>query len=92
MAGCMQAAVDLFFDTYIDVTLKQKTYEVEKISGEMVFLSFSRTAESAGAVDGWGPKEMSLLSRQVCDNIAIMLNQIEERAPWQRLSLHARVV
>ena len=77
MAGCMQTVVDLFSDTYRHVILKHKTYEVEKISGEMLFLPFSRTAESAGALDGWSPKEISLLSRQVCDKIAIMLNQIE---------------
>lgn len=40
MVGCMQTVVDLFFDTYRHVILKQRTYEVETISGEMVFLLF----------------------------------------------------
>ena len=43
----------------------------------MVHASFSRTRESAGALDGWSPKELSLLSYKAYGHIAI---------------LHARVV
>lgn len=38
------------------------------------------------------PKELSFLSNTVCDKVAIMLNQIEGRAPWPRPATHARVV
>ena len=54
--------------------------------------AFGRTAESAGALDGWNPKELSLLYLTIYCHIATLLNQIEEGAPWPRSSTHARVV
>lgn len=58
----------------------------------MVYESFSRTAESAGALDAWHPKELSLFSKLLCGKVADMLNQIEEGAQWPRSSIHVRVV
>ena len=52
----------------------------------------SQTPESAGALDGWSPKELSLLSKNVCGHIAVMLNLIEKGAAWPRSALHARVM
>ena len=91
--GCISTAVDTFLDTYCGVFLKRKPFEVAaKITGEMVQASFSRTAESAGALDGWSPQELSLLSLAAYCHIATRLDQIEEGAPWPRTSTHARVV
>ena len=72
--GCITKAVDLFLDTYCDVIYKRKPFEVAKITGEMVQASFGRTAESAGALDGWSPKELSYLSLASYGHIATMLN------------------
>ena len=47
----------------------------------MVQASFCRTAESAGALDGWSPKELSLPSLAVYCHIATLHGQIEEGAP-----------
>ena len=58
----------------------------------MVQESFTETKESAGAVDGWSPKELSLLSLKLYGSIATMLNQIEAGAPWPKSALHARIV
>ena len=58
----------------------------------MVYASPTRTKESAGALDGWMPKELSLLSFQTCEHIATMLNQIEAGASWPRSATHARIV
>ena len=80
--GCMTKAADAFLDTYCDVIFKRKPFEVAKITGEMVQASFSRTAESAGALDGWRPKEISYLSLVIYGHIATMLDQIEMGAPW----------
>ena len=90
--GCITKVVDSFLDTYCGVILKKKPFGVAKITGAMVQASFSRTAESAGALDGWSPKELSLLSLTVYCHIATLLDQIEEGAPWPRTSTHARVV
>jgi len=90
--GCITTAVDCFFNKYCGVISKTKPFEVEKMTGEMVQASFTRTAESAGALDGWSPKELSLLSLQIYCHIATLLDQIEEGAPWPRTTTHARVV
>ena len=90
--GCITSAIDIFLSKYCEVIAKNKPFVVNKISGEMVQNSFSRTAESAGALDGWSPKEFSLLSLQVYCHIATLLDQMEEGAPWPRTTTHARVV
>ena len=79
--GCITKAVDAFLGTYCDVIFKRKPFEVAKIMGGMMQASFSRTAESAGALDGWSPKELSYLSLAVYCHIATMLDQIEMGAP-----------
>ena len=89
--GCITNAVDYFLDTYCEDIFKRKPYGVDEITGEMVQASFGRTAESAGALDGWNPKELSLLSLTTYCHIATLLNQIEKGAPWPRSSTHARV-
>ena len=71
----------MFFNTYCQDISMNKPFEVDKITGQMVQASFSRTAESAGALDGWSPKELSLLSMKTYERIADLLNQIEEGAP-----------
>ena len=50
-----------------------------------------KTKDSAGALDGWSPKELSHLSLLTCDVIAVMLNQIEQGEPWARSAMHAIV-
>ena len=90
--GCIETAVDHFLGTYCSTVLKRKPYEVDDIIAEMVQESFSKTRESAGALDGWSPKELSLLSCNAYGHIAVLLDQIEKGAPWPRSSLHARVV
>ena len=90
--GCIDTAVDHFFDLYYSTIYKRKPFEVEDIAAEMVQDSFSRTKESAGALDGWSPKELSLLSFKAYWHIAILLDQIEKGAPWPKSSVHARVV
>ena len=71
--------------------MKQEVCEIKGIDGQMVYDSFSRTADSVGAMNGWRPKEMALLSRKVCEHVATMLKQIEEGAPWPRSAMHAKV-
>ena len=89
---CIETAVDQFLDMYCSTVFKRKPFEVEDITAEMVQDSFSRTRESAGPLHGCGPKELSLLSFKAYGHIAILLNQLEEGAPWPRSSVHARVV
>ena len=77
---------------YCSTVFKRKPFEVEDITAEMVQESFSRTHESAGALDGWSPKELSLLSFKTYGHIAVLLDQIEKGAPWPKSFVHARVV
>ena len=50
---------------------------VTDIIGEMVYESFRHTTESAGAMDGWHPRELAYLSREVCERVARMFKLIE---------------
>ena len=71
---------------------KQAPYQVEDITAEMVQESFAKTKESAGAMDGWSPKELGMLSLKAYARIAVLLKQIEGGAPWPKATLHARIV
>ena len=61
------------------------------LTGDRVFESFSRTAKSAGALDGWSLEELALLSRKAYHYVAILLNLVEEGNPWPTSCPHARV-
>ena len=61
------------------------------LMAKMVYDSFRWTKESAAALDGWSPKELSLLSLQACGHVADMLNQIEAGSPWPRSATHALI-
>ena len=92
IGGNVKDAIGTFLNTYNRYIAKPKHFQVRELTGQRVLESFSRTKESAGAMDGWAPKEMSLLSLATCTEIAILLNQVEEGAPWPASALHARVV
>ena len=77
MAGCIETAVQQILEAYTRFIYKAKMYEVPELTGERVRRSFAKTKDSAGALNGWSPKEMSLLSKGICDKIAILLNQVE---------------
>ena len=44
-----------------------------------------------GALDGWNPKELSILSAKAYAAIAVMLNQIGQGGKWPGSTTHARV-
>ena len=66
--------------------------EHKPLDGQMVYDSFRLIKESAAVLDGWSPKELSLLSLQACGNVADMLNHIEGGSPWPRSATHALIV
>ena len=65
---------------------------LDDLDVDTVYDSFRTTAKSAGALDGWQPKELAYFSRKLCGHIANMLNQIEQGRPWPTSTRHARVV
>lgn len=86
VAGCLDEKVDALLNLYGKYVLKATEHTVPDLT------AFTATKESAAAMDGWFPKEMSLLSPETCDRIATMLNQIEMGAPWPRSIAHTKVV
>ena len=84
--------MDNYFDKYVRYILKAVPFEVPGITGDRVYEAFSKTSMSAGAMYGWSPEELALLSKGVCYHIADMLNFIEDGSPWPRSSPHARAV
>ena len=67
-------------------------HQVERITASRLKEAFGKTAASAAAMDGWNPKEMAMLSTEVCRMSAEMLNLIEEGAEWPRPTTQAKVV
>ena len=88
---CIESTVEAFLDKYRRYIYMAPEFELQEITGQRVMESFARTKDSAGSMDGWTPKEMSLLSAKVYDKIAIMLNQIEKGAKWPQSATHAKV-
>ena len=91
MQGCIANATDKYLNIYCKYILRLPEVKVSPINGSRVFESFGKTKESASALDGWSPKELSLMSRQICGSIADMLNQIEAGSPWPRSANHALI-
>lgn len=92
VAGCLDEKVDVFLNLYGKYVLKAKEHTVPELTAQRVYDYFTATKESAAAMDGWYPKERSLLSLETSGCIATMLNQIEMGAPWPRSTAHAKVV
>ena len=62
MGGCINTAVDFFVEKYTSVIARFLEVEWQEIDAQMVYDLFAKTNESVGALDGWMPKELSLLS------------------------------
>ena len=92
IGGVVGKAIETYLHNYTRYITMRKTFEAPAITGQRVYEAFGKTEDSAGALDGWQPKEMSLLALEVCEEIATMLNQIEEGAEWPKSAMHARVV
>ena len=87
-------AINNFLEKYTKrpgVILKAEPFAVPKLTGERVGTTFRCIDESAGALDGWNPKELCILSPKAYEAIAVMLNQIEEGGKWPGSTTHARV-
>ena len=82
MEGCINTAVDKYLHLYRCHVVKMPEAELKAIDAQMVYASFRTIKESAGALDGWSPKELSLLSYKACGHIADMLNLVEAGSPW----------
>lgn len=79
----MEAGIAMFFSQpsrFVTHMIYMPEFEVPDIDGPMVCESFRDIAESAGAMDGWHPKELAYLSPTICGHIATMPRQIEEGA------------
>ena len=91
MSGCIEEAVDRYLSIYCKYVVKLPEAKLEPVDAHMVYNSVTRIKESAGALDGWSPKELSLLSLLACGHIANMFNQIEAGSPWPRSANHALI-
>ena len=91
MEGCIDEAVKKYLSIYCKYVVKMPEAELTEMDAQMVFDSFKATKESAGALDGWSPRELSLLSYKICGHIANMLKQIEGGARWPRSANHALI-
>ena len=84
-------AVNNYLHKYAKYILKAEAFTVEDLTGQRVQEFFSQIGDSAAAMDGWNPKELSLLSPKMYEAIATMLTQIEQGAPWPHSVVQAKV-
>lgn len=91
MQGSILKAIGDYLEIYSKYILRLPEAKIDLLDGPKVFDSFRQTKESAAALDGWSPKEFSLLSLQTCDNIADMFNPIEAGSPWPRSATHVLI-
>ena len=66
MQGCIVKAVEIYLETYSKYIFRMREVEIQPLDGPTVYESFCKIKESAAALDGWSPKELSLLSPQAC--------------------------
>ena len=98
MAGNIEKAVATFLSKYNEHIAKSPQFELPPLDAQTIYDSFRRIPESAAALDGWRPKELSMMSLKTCGHIADMLNNIEagprgrEPQPMPSLRIWRRMV
>ena len=71
----------IFLIKYNDHIAKSLEFELPLLDARTIYDSFRRIPDSAAAIDGWRPKELSMMSLKTCGHIADMLNNIEAGGP-----------
>lgn len=92
VASNLQATVARFFSMHAYFMMIQTEHQVSEVTTEIVYDSFRHTPASAGALDGWRPRELAYFSIKACGILARLFNLIEEGAPWPSSTRAARVV
>lgn len=92
MVDNLNATVCNFFRMIACCMFHQDKHSVANIIGEMAYEPFRHTAESAGAMDGWHSRGLAYLSREVCEQVALMFKLIGNGSPWPISTRYARVV
>ena len=57
----------------------------------MVWENFQAIQHSAAGMDGWEPLELKMFSYELCVWTAILLQMIEDGAPWPVSTRHAKI-
>ena len=73
MAGNIEKAVATFLSKYNEHIAKSSQFELPPLDAQTIYDSFRRIPDSAAALDGWRPKELSMMSLKTCGHIADML-------------------
>ena len=61
---------------------KAKKATIEELTGKDLRITLNDTKEIASGLDQWKPAELKMLSNGALDQLARMLNLIEEGADW----------
>ena len=80
MGGNIEKAVATFLSKYNEHIAKSPPFELPPLDAQTILQSFRQIPDSAAALDGWRPKELSMMSLKACGHIADMLNNIEAGA------------
>ena len=92
IGGNIEKGIAAFFREFTRTMFQGPEYTLGDLDADTVYESFRNIPCSAGALDGWRPKELSYFSRKVCGRVAVLLNMIENGSPWPSSTLRAKVV
>ena len=89
VASQMQA-VATYIITYCTCLFFAAPFQVNPLTGQDLMETCQASAASSQGLDHWSPCEFRLLSLQACHYLALLLNLVEEGAPWPVTLWHAR--
>ena len=82
--------VKLYMAEYDSYIYKGKQARLSKIRGEDLQEVIADAAETASGMDQWAPGDLKLLSPYALEELANMLNMIEDGKAWPKQFRHAR--
>ena len=81
-----------FLNKYSQHLYRAEEYNIGPLSTERLFEELTQTSKSVGGMDGFTPDDLSLVSFKATRMLAVLLNLIEEGAPWPSDMIQAKGV
>ena len=89
--ACAANLVAAFIGKYKPyIYLQEQEEELQHVTGQDVWDNFQAIVPSAGGMDGWMPMELKLLSKLLCEWVAVLYRLIEDGAAWPRSTRDAK--
>lgn len=78
------------FSKYLDVLFQAPEFDLDVINGEDLMYVCTHGNYTSGGLDGWSPRDWSVLPLVAFNMLALLLNTIEKGHPWTSGVLHGK--